>query len=160
VAWSCAPENVDRLVEAVRTELEAVKAGALGAEYVDKVKAAQRRAFEAALKTNEMWLRELADHYRHGTDPRAIPERGRLIEALTAERIRSAAARVFEARRSVLGVLRPGASRPEAFVPRPPGVRRTRAVTGAVGRAHASPAATTRGGGASDLITSGTSARM
>jgi zinc protease len=111
ITFSCAPDNVERLTAAVLAEIESARTSGPGSAYVDKVKAAQHRALDAAVKTNGYWLGRLVDHARFGTDPVLILREEELIDALTPEALRDSAAATLHPRRVVRGVLRP-ASRP------------------------------------------------
>ena len=106
IEFGCAPDNVDRLLERTRAEISAfVKSGPPAAE-VDKVKAADRREHETALKENGFWVSALTDYYRLGIDPRLILDHDRLADRVSAKALQSLAQRVFGAD-EVLGVLLP-----------------------------------------------------
>src|SRR4029079_15812511 len=105
--FTCAPENVDRMVEAVEAEVKAAQERGFSPEHVDKVKNAQRRALEVAVCNNGYWLTRLADAYRYGTDPRQILEDARLIDSVDAAAVKAAAAVYLDGRRSLLGIQRP-----------------------------------------------------
>ncbi len=118
IRFTCAPENVDRLVEAVNAEVKAAQQRGFSPDHLDKVKNAQRRALEVAVRNNGYWLTRLADAYRFGTDPRQILEDARLIDSVDAESVKAAAAVYLDGRRSLLGIQRPVA--PPTTAPRPP----------------------------------------
>ncbi len=123
VVFSCAPDRVDQAIAAVWKEIDKARTGGLGPAYVEKVQAAQRRALEEGERTNGFWLAHLADHYRHGTDPRQILEQRKLIDALTAARLQTAVGRYFDKNGYVLGVLKPDGAPAAAAAPLPAGAR-------------------------------------
>ena len=86
VRFTCAPENVDRLMQAVNVEIRAAQDRGFSAEQMARVKTAQRRALEVATRNNGYWLSRLTEHYRFGTDPRLILASRELIDAVDAER--------------------------------------------------------------------------
>jgi zinc protease len=119
IRFGCAPENADKLLDAVKAELALVKAKGPAAEIVEKVRTGQSRALEEALRTNGYWLGMLADHARHGTDVRLILEEKKLIDALDVRGLQDAARRSFAEERLVVGVLEPAVS--PTVKPIPPG---------------------------------------
>jgi zinc protease len=109
ISFGCAPENLDSLVAATFHELDEAKAGKLAAIYTEKVRPAQDRAFDQGLTTNPFWLEELAERYEFGEDPLAIPHERTIIDAVTPAQVQQAAARYFDQKSYLLGVLRPEA---------------------------------------------------
>jgi zinc protease len=107
ISFGCAPENVDSLVAATFHELDEAKTGKLAPTYLSKVRTAEHGALQQAMHTNAFWLRELIDHLRYGTDPSVILRQNELIDSITPEKLQEAAARYFDQKRYVLGVLRP-----------------------------------------------------
>jgi zinc protease len=110
--FDCAPDNVDRMIAAVKEELRAVKERGFSAEDLEKVKAAQRRSLEVARRTNGYWTDQLQWHYWNGFDPRSILEEARLIGALTGEDLKRAVGRYFDETRQLVGILRPAEGAP------------------------------------------------
>jgi zinc protease len=107
VHFTCAPENVDRLVEAVDTEIRAARERGFSPEQLEKVKTAQRRALEVASRNNGYWLSRLAEHYRYRTDPRLILGEAQLIDTVDGAAARAAAGIYFDGRGRLLGIQRP-----------------------------------------------------
>ena len=119
VTFSCAPDNVAKLTEAVFTEVRRAKKEGFASEYLDKVKAAQRRSLEVAVRQNGYWLGRLSEHYTYGTDPRLILAENELIDGLDGKALQEAASRYFEEARLLEGVLEP-ADPPAAASAAPP----------------------------------------
>jgi zinc protease len=106
IGFGCAPDNVDRLLERTRAEIDAFRQSGPPAAVVAKVAAAARREYETALKENGFWVSALTEYYRLGIDPRLILDHDRLVARLTPKSLQSAARRVF-GKDEVLGILKP-----------------------------------------------------
>ena len=78
--------------------------------YVAKVKEAQRRQRQTAVRQNGFWRSVLASYYRRGEDPRQILAHDELVEAVSSETLKAAARRHLDTERYVLGTLRPESS--------------------------------------------------
>lgn len=107
ISFGCAPESAETLVAAVFAEITAAREKGLDPGYLDKIKEAQRRNLELAVRENRYWISELERAYKLGLDPRTLLERARLIELPTPESLRDAASRYLLPDRYVLGVLSP-----------------------------------------------------
>ncbi len=106
IGFGCSPDNVLRLLERTRAEIEAFRRSGPPAAVVAKVQAAERREYETALKENGFWVSALTEYYRLGIDPRLILDHDRLVGRLTPKSLQSAARRVF-GKDEVLGILKP-----------------------------------------------------
>ena len=107
VNFTCAPDNVGKLSDAVAAEILAARTKGFEPSYLDKVKAAQRRSLEEAVRTNGYWLGWLTEHYRAGTDPRQVLQERKLIETLDVAALQAAARRYFDDKQKMVGVLKP-----------------------------------------------------
>jgi zinc protease len=110
VNFTCAPDNIAKLSDAVKSEIQAAKTRGFGPDYLTKVKAAQRRSLEVSVRTNGYWAGWLTEHYRAGTDPKAILDEPKLIESLDGPALQEAARRHFDDRQKMMGVLKPAAA--------------------------------------------------
>ena len=72
VAFTCAPENVEKLKQAVFDVLASIRKEGIGEDYINKVKELRRRKLETNLKNNRFWSTQLIRHFRYGTDPGKI----------------------------------------------------------------------------------------
>ena len=130
VNFSCSPDNVGKLTDAVYTEIRAARDKGLADDYLAKVKAAQKRSLEEAIRTNGYWLSRLSEHLSFGTDPKLILEEGKLIDLVDGPSLKAAAARYFDEKRQIKGVLRPAAGvAPGPSAPPRPGAQRTAPTT-------------------------------
>jgi zinc protease len=91
VGFSCAPENVEKLVNAVNEEITKLKNNGPTPEDLQKVKEAYRREFEKNSKENEFWVNRIQRIYEEGAKPTTLAESQKRIEALTAKEIQAAA---------------------------------------------------------------------
>jgi zinc protease len=107
VNFTCAPDNVGKLSDAVAAEILAARTKGFEPSYLDKVKAAQRRSLEEAERTNGYWVGWLTEHYRAGTDPRQVLQERKLIETLDLAALQAAARRYFDDKQKLVGVLKP-----------------------------------------------------
>lgn len=107
VTFGCAPENVEKLKQAVFDEIAAIQKNGISADYIAKVKEARRRAHETELRDNGYWLRELERAWAFGDDARLIPDIGPTLEKVSSDRVRAAAKKYISTKQYVLGVLTP-----------------------------------------------------
>ncbi len=72
VMFGCAPENVDKLVNAALLEISKVKTGGAQAADVEKFLAEERRSTEVQLKQNGFWLGYLSGQYQNDESPTQV----------------------------------------------------------------------------------------
>jgi zinc protease len=125
VNFGCAPENIETLRKKVLDEIAALQKNGIGADYLEKVKQARRRAHEISLKENTFWERELGQAYAFGEDPKDILEIEPFLARVTSERVQASARRYLKTGSLVQGVLKPETAAPAAAAPA------TRPATGA-----------------------------
>ena len=107
IRFSCDPENVDSLVQAVDAEIEAIQQNGIDQSYVDKIKEIQNRQYEVNTKRNAYWLANLDFCYDYGLDPSNIlvyPER---VKGLTADTLKQAAQTYYGKQNYMRAVLNP-----------------------------------------------------
>ncbi|HUT62822.1 MAG TPA: insulinase family protein [Anaerolineae bacterium] len=95
VSFGCSPERVEGLVGAIFSQIDSLKINGTTELYLNKVKEMQRRERETDLKENSFWLEILQYYYLHAEDPRSILEYDAMVEKLSLEDIRNAAAQYF-----------------------------------------------------------------
>lgn len=91
VGFGCSPDNADKLTQAVFELVESVKKDGIDAETVDKIKEQRRRGLETDQKENRFWSSQLGEHYRYGTDPRKLLELQKMVDRVSADKVRKAA---------------------------------------------------------------------
>ncbi len=96
VLFACAPENVDKLRDAVLSELAQIARNGIGREYLDKAAAQIRKRHQTDLKDNGWWLTQLRDAYRHGDDFASVTDIDATLARVTSDRIKATAARMVQ----------------------------------------------------------------
>lgn len=92
VSFTCDPERIDELTEAVFEEIQAYQDNGVPEETLATVKEQQRRDRETELEENGFWTGSLAFHYRYGEeDVRNILRYQELIDAISEEDVQEAA---------------------------------------------------------------------
>jgi zinc protease len=107
IGFGCAPENVDKLKQAVFDLVAETKKNGIGEEYISKIQELRRRKLEVDLKKNYFWMGQLVDHYRYGSDPAKIVElEEKAIKRVSSENVQ-AAAKKYLGRNRIDGTLYP-----------------------------------------------------
>jgi len=112
VLFACAPENVNKLRDAVLSELAQIAKSGVGREYLDKAAAQIRKAHQADLKDNAWWVTQLLDAYRHGDDFASVRDIDATLARITSDRIKATAARIVQGKPHLTISLRPPAATP------------------------------------------------
>jgi zinc protease len=105
--FGCAPDAVDKLVEAAFAELKTLSEKGIGADYLDKVKQTFLRERETAMKTNGFWIDWLASSYRFKDDPTIVLDPSKIIARMTPENVAAAAKRYIDFKQYYQAVLLP-----------------------------------------------------
>jgi zinc protease len=100
IDFGASPERLDELSRAVFAEIDSVKASGVTADELQKVREAQRREREVAMRENNWWLGALMGYDQNGWDPRLIPSPP-LSQTLTSADLRDAARRYLDTARYV-----------------------------------------------------------
>ena len=107
INFTCAPENVDKLVNATFEEIKKLqKSGAIEAD-LNKVKEADRRSIETNLRENRAWLSSLESAYYYGEQPTAMNEKLALVEKLNSKDISKAAKNYLKLNNYIKVVMNP-----------------------------------------------------
>ncbi len=93
ISFGCAPESVEKLIDATKQEIAAIQSEGIAASYTDKVREIQRRDREVDLQENAFWLRALKSYYSLGLDPRLILAHAELVDRVDPPRIQQTAKR-------------------------------------------------------------------
>lgn len=107
VFFQCAPEDVEKLTEAVKEEIMDLQKNGPTQENFDKVRETQRRSREGDLKKNKFWINTLADYYRTNTDLAEIKGYEQLIENMTKEDIQKAAKQFLDLNKAIIVNVKP-----------------------------------------------------
>ncbi|WP_313030135.1 M16 family metallopeptidase [Massilia alkalitolerans] len=101
------PENVDKVIATTFAEIARLQAEGPDTADLDKVKRNWIQNHRGSLRENGYWLSHLQSALSEGTDPGAILEVEKQVQAITGEEIRAAARRYFNQQNYVQVVLNP-----------------------------------------------------
>ena len=107
IRFDCAPQQVEALVEEVRSEIDRLRREGPSAREVQALVEARRRGLEEARQSNGYWLTQLTFAYANGIDPHEVLDVERLIAGLDASILRQAAGTVLGTPNEALFVLQP-----------------------------------------------------
>ncbi|MFC1725619.1 M16 family metallopeptidase [candidate division KSB1 bacterium] len=91
ISFGSDPERVEELTESIFSEIQDVKSSGVSADYITKVKEAQKRNWETNLKKNEFWLSQLAARYKWKQDPENILTYENMFDTINPDLIMNAA---------------------------------------------------------------------
>ncbi|RMG69032.1 MAG: insulinase family protein, partial [Bacteroidetes bacterium] len=107
ISFTCAPENVETLMETVETEAGKLREEGPSEKNLAKIKEIMRKELEVDMKQNGYWMEQLRFAYRYGLDPARILEAGTWIEDLSAADIQAAAQTYLQPKQLASFVLNP-----------------------------------------------------
>ena len=119
ISFGCAPENVDKLRNAVFAELATIAKSGIGDDILAKVSEQFRRQHETELAENRWWAAVLREAYYYHTDLARLLDQGGLLARVTSARVQATAKRMFDPKRYILVVLSPAAAPPAPPPPAP-----------------------------------------
>jgi len=111
----CAPNNVDKVVDALFGEIDKLQAEGPSAEEMNKVKTNQLNGIPTSARTNGLWADRLVDAVLYGTDPALAldtAKRVQRLERITAADIQEAAKRYLKRDNVVQMTLMPATKAP------------------------------------------------
>ncbi|MFA6471204.1 MAG: insulinase family protein [Candidatus Latescibacterota bacterium] len=91
ISFGSAPENVEKLVSAIFTQIDSLQAKGAAESYLVKVKEMQLRKREIDMKDNGFWLSVMQNYLTNGENPASILNYQKLVNALSSDKIRQAA---------------------------------------------------------------------
>jgi zinc protease len=107
IQFGSAPENTEKLTDAVFAEVERLKAEGPTAAEVDTVKEIERRDLETNQRQNAYWLGSLQTVHQYGWDPEGILRRPQRTESLTPEVLHGVFKKYFPMDRYTVVTLKP-----------------------------------------------------
>lgn len=107
VQFGSSPENVEKLSNAVLTEVRRLVKEGPSADDVQKVQELERRDLETATRQNAFWIGSLQTTHLLGWDPTGILRRGDRIEKLSPAVLHEAFKQYFPLERYTLITLKP-----------------------------------------------------
>jgi zinc protease len=111
IQFGCAPEAVDKLVDAAFDEIAMVARVGADPDDLEKIKQQWLRERETQLATNEFWVRWLASSARYGDDPTIVLETSPMIARMTSANVKAAAKRFLSRKPYFQAVLLPAAEK-------------------------------------------------
>jgi zinc protease len=91
VAFGCAPQNADHLVNMVEQEMNILKEQGPDADDVQKFKAQYEKNVELALKDNGFWMNYLLNQYENNEDVLQALDMDKLLKKIDAASLKQAA---------------------------------------------------------------------
>jgi zinc protease len=107
VSLPCGPENVDKLIEAMMSEIQKIKKDGPSAEDLNKVKENWKKDYDEKIRDNNFWLQQLNQAFELGNDPNNIIRYKENVEALTAADLKAAANKYLTMKNFIQVVLYP-----------------------------------------------------
>ena len=95
IAFQCAPENVEKLVNRTLAEIQKVKDSGAEAGDIDKFKIETKRQTEIQLRDNGFWLGYLQGQYQDGDDVKDVLKEDERMKKVTVESTKMAAKKYF-----------------------------------------------------------------
>ncbi|RRN77370.1 insulinase family protein, partial [Pseudoxanthomonas sp. SGD-10] len=91
ISFSCAPANTDKLINAAREEVQALKLNGAKPDDITKFRAEQQRQHELRLRENNYWLQYLQSTYEQGKNPLILLSYPETLKNATALSVKQAA---------------------------------------------------------------------
>jgi zinc protease len=95
IAFQCAPENVEKLVNRTMAEIQKIKDSGAEAGDIEKFKAETKRQTETQLRDNNFWLGYLQGQYQDGEDVKEVLKEDEMLKKVTVESTKAAAKKYF-----------------------------------------------------------------
>ncbi|MEA5140381.1 M16 family metallopeptidase [Arcicella rigui] len=95
IAFGCAPENVEKLVNRTLAEIQKVQEKGAEQTDIDKFKVETKRQTEVQLRDNGFWLNYLQAQYQNGDDLKYILKEEEALKKVTVESTKAAAKKYF-----------------------------------------------------------------
>jgi zinc protease len=107
VQFGSSPENVDKLRDAVMSEMDRLRREGPSAEDVASVKETEKRDLETSLQQNNYWMGSLQTMHMLGRDPIRITQRMQRADSLSVENVAESMRKYFQNSRYTVVTLVP-----------------------------------------------------
>ncbi|MGN6110488.1 MAG: M16 family metallopeptidase [Kofleriaceae bacterium] len=107
IQFGCAPDAVDKLIQASLDEVAAIAKNGVDAGYLEKIKQSFLRERETSLRTNSFWSSWLENAARYGDDPTLVLDPSQMIARMTPEHVKVAAKRYLDRKQFYQAILLP-----------------------------------------------------
>jgi zinc protease len=91
ISFGCAPENIDKLVNATKEEINKLKTAGATADDITKFSTEESRQYELHLRDNGYWLSWLTDQSENGDELLEVLQYPALIKQVTRTSVKAAA---------------------------------------------------------------------
>jgi zinc protease len=91
ILFTCAPENVDKLIAATKEEINKIKTEGVTDLDITKFNTEESRQYELQLKDNGFWMDWLTRQYENGDNPELVLHYPELIKEVTTGSVKAAA---------------------------------------------------------------------
>lgn len=95
IAFQCAPENVEKLVNRTMAEIKKVKESGAELTDIDKFRAETKRQTETQLRENGFWLGYLQGQYQDNEDVKEVLKVNEMLKKVTVESTKISAKKYF-----------------------------------------------------------------
>jgi zinc protease len=95
IAFQCAPENVEKLVNRTLAEIQKIKDSGAETTDIEKFKAETKRQTETQLRENGFWLGYLQGQYQDGDDVKDVLKEEERMKKVTVESTKATAKKYF-----------------------------------------------------------------
>ncbi len=96
IRFTCAPENIDKLIKKVFEEIEKIKTNGASRADLEKIKKAELANAKEGLKYNGYWISKLKSAHEYGLNPEKIVDYEAEINKLTSKDFKDAANTYFD----------------------------------------------------------------
>ncbi len=107
IGFGCAPENVAKLVDRTKEEIEKIKKNGPEPKDIEKFLAETRRKMQVDMKTNAFWRKYIDMNTFFDDDLNDVFTEEKLLEKMTVESIKAAAQKYFDDANFIKVVLMP-----------------------------------------------------
>lgn len=109
IFFQCAPEDVEKLVEAVKEEIKSLQTNGPSEDNMAKVKETRRRGLETNMKRNNFWMSTINESYKHDESPLQVFDTEKMIENLNAADVQKAAKSMIDLNKGIIVTVKPEA---------------------------------------------------
>lgn len=96
IRFTCDPNNVEKLIESVLTEIEKIKSEGATAEDLKKIKEAELANTKDYMEMNGYWVSKLKSAYEYGLKPESILDYETSINNINSKTFKEAANKYFD----------------------------------------------------------------
>ncbi len=108
IGFGCAPDAVDKLINAAFAELDTIAKNGIAESYLDKVRQTFIRDREVSMRTNQYWLDWLGRSAWYGDDPALVLDPKPVLDRITVTNLKAAAKKYLDRKKMFQAVMLPG----------------------------------------------------